>query len=326
MKRGELAIFDAEDVRALLDYPSCIAVVREAMKALSLGETRQLLRTMIHMGEGRTFGLMPGALSERGMFGAKLISVFAEPDNPGVRRHRGVVTLFEPVEGRPVCVADAEEITHIRTAAATAVATAALARDDAEVLLLMGTGGQVHSHLEALPLVHRFSRILIWGRDPARAQDVVDAWKDRLPVEVALDAQAAAGEADVICTLTGARQPILLGAWLRPGTHVNVVGSSGPGPVEVDNALVVASRFIADSKASARDAAAEFLVAKEAGLVDDAHIVAEIGEVLLGQVAGRRNSEEITVYKSLGHAVQDLASAAHLYEAHSHKIHGTQNR
>jgi ornithine cyclodeaminase len=316
MKRSELAVFDAEDVRALLDYPSCIAAVREAMKALSLGETRQLLRTMIHMGEGRTFAQMPGALSDRGMFGAKLISVFAEPDNPGVRRHRGIVTLFEPLEGRPVCVADAEEITHIRTAAATAVATEALAREDAEVLLLMGTGGQVHSHLEALPLVRRFERVLIWGRDTARARGVVEAWQGRLPVEVAPDPRAAAGQADVICTLTGARQPILHGAWLRPGTHVNIVGSSGPGPVEVDSALVLASRFIADSKASALDAAAEFLVAREAGVVGDDHIVAEIGEVLLGHVPGRRSADEITAYKSLGHAVQDLASAAHIYQTH----------
>lgn len=316
MKRSELAVFDAEDVRALLDYPSCIAVVREAMKALSRGETRQLLRTMIHMGEGRTFAQMPGALSDDGMFGAKMISVFAEPGNPGVRRHRGLVMMFEPEGGRPVCVADAEEITHIRTAAATAVATDALARADAKVLLLMGTGGQVQSHIEALPLVRDFDRILIWGRDPARAQGVVDAWADRLPVDVAVDAQVAAGEADVICTLTGARAPILLGEWLKPGTHVNIVGSSGPGPVEVDSALVLASRFIADSRASALDAAAEFLVAKASGVVDDSHIVAEIGEVLLGRVAGRRSADEITAYKSLGHAVQDLAAAAHIYTAH----------
>jgi ornithine cyclodeaminase len=321
MKRSELAIFDAEDVRALLDYPSCIAVVREAMKALSRGETRQLLRTMIHMGEGRTFAQMPGALSDEGMFGAKMISVFAQPDNPGVRRHRGLVMMFEPAEGRPVCVADAEEITHIRTAAATAVATDALARSDAKVLLLMGTGGQAHSHLEALPLVRDFERILIWGRDPARAQSVVDAWRDRLPVEVAADAQAAAGEADVICTLTGSRDAILFGAWLRPGTHVNIVGSSGPGPVEVDSALVLASRYVADSRASALDAAAEFLVARAAGVVDDDHIVAEIGEVLLGRVPGRRSADEITAYKSLGHAVQDLAAAAHIFQTH-----GTSNR
>jgi ornithine cyclodeaminase len=255
------------------------------------------------------------------MFGAKMISVFAQPDNPGVRRHRGLVMMFEPAEGRPVCVADAEEITHIRTAAATAVATDALARSDAKVLLLMGTGGQAHSHLEALPLVRDFERILIWGRDPARAQSVVDAWRDRLPVEVAADAQAAAGEVDVICTLTGSREPILFGAWLRPGTHVNIVGSSGPGPVEVDSGLVLASRYVADSRASALDAAAEFLVAKAAGVVDDGHIVAEIGEVLLGRVPGRRSADEITVYKSLGHAVQDLAAAAHIFQTH-----GTSNR
>jgi ornithine cyclodeaminase len=321
MKRSELAIFDAEDVRALLDYPSCIQVVREAMKALSRGETRQLLRTMIHMGEGRTFAQMPGALSDEGMFGAKMISVFAQPDNPGVRRHRGLVMMFEPLEGRPVCVADAEEITHIRTAAATAVATDALARSDAKVLLLMGTGGQAHSHLEALPLVRNFERILIWGRDPARAQAVIDTWRGRLPVEVAPDAQVAAGEADVICTLTGSREPILFGAWLRPGTHVNIVGSSGPGPVEVDSALVLASRYVADSRASALDAAAEFLVAKAAGVVDNGHIVAEIGEVLLGRVPGRRGADEITAYKSLGHAVQDLAAAAHIFQTH-----GTSNR
>ncbi|TCM15415.1 ornithine cyclodeaminase [Novosphingobium sp. PhB165] len=316
MKRSELAVFDAEDVRALLDYPSCIAVVREAMKALSRGETRQLLRTMIHMGEGRTFAQMPGALSDSGMFGAKMISVFAEAGQPGVRRHRGLVTMFEPSEGRPVCVADAEEITHIRTAAATAVATDALARADSRILLLVGIGAQVHSHLEALPLVRDFDRILIWGRDLSRAQAVVDRWSGRLPVEVGADLEAAAGAADVICTLTGAREPILFGKWVRPGTHINIVGSSGPGPVEIDGELVATSRYIADSRASALDAAAEFLNARSAGLVTDAHIVAEIGEVLLGRVAGRENGEQITLYKSLGHAVQDLAAAAHIYAKH----------
>ena len=316
MRRDELAVFGADEVRELLTYPDCIAIVREAMMVLSRGETRQLLRTMIHMGEGRTFAQMPGALSDEGMFGAKMISVFAQPDNPGIRRHRGLVTMFEPEQGRPVCVADAEEITHIRTAAATAVATAEMARKDAGVLLLMGTGGQVHSHLAALPLVRDFTRILIWGRSSERAAAVVEAWQDRLPVEVAGDAEAACAQADVICTLTGARTPILLGDWVRPGTHVNVVGSSGPGPVEIDNALVAGSRYIADSRASALDAAAEFLVAREAGVVTDAHIVGEIGEVLLGRIAGRENDEQITLYKSLGHAVQDLAAAAHIHAKH----------
>jgi ornithine cyclodeaminase len=314
MKRDELTVFDSEAVRERLSYPDCIRVVRDAMMALSAGKTRQLLRTMLSMGPGRTFAQMPGALGERDMFGTKTISVFADPRSPGLRRHRGLVVLFEPEEGRPVCVADAEEITHVRTAAATAVATDALARLDARTLLIIGTGGQAHTHLKALPLVRDFERVLIWGRSPDKAEAVAAQYA-HLKAEAVTDLRMAAGEADVICTLTTASEPVLRGEWLKPGVHVNLVGSSGPGPVEVDSALVVNSRYIADSRASALDAAAEFIVAREKELIDDDHIVAEIGEVLLGRVEGRRSEWDITVYKSLGHAVQDLAAAAHLYRS-----------
>ncbi|PNU03327.1 ornithine cyclodeaminase family protein [Novosphingobium guangzhouense] len=314
MKRDELTIFDSEAVREKLSYPDCIAVVRKAMKALSSGETRQLLRTMLSLGPGRTFAQMPGALGEHDMFGTKTISVFADPRSPGLRRHRGLVVLFEPEEGRPVCVADAEEITHIRTAAATAVATDALARADARTLLIVGTGGQAHTHLKALPLVRDFDRVIIWGRSPEKAAALAAEYA-HLNAEPATDLRAAAGVADVICTLTTASEPVVRGEWVKPGTHVNLVGSSGPGPVEVDSALVVNSRYIADSRASALDAAAEFLVARDSGLIEDAHIVGEIGEVLLGRIEGRRSDQDITVYKSLGHAVQDLAAAAHLYRS-----------
>ena len=314
MTRDDLAIFDSAAVRAGLSYPDCIRVVRDAMAALSAGTTRQLLRTMLSLGPGRTFAQMPGALGEQDMFGTKTISVFADPLAPGKRRHRGLVVLFEPTEGRPVAIADAEEITHIRTAAATAVATDALARADATTLLIVGTGGQAHTHLHALPLVRRFDRVLIWGRTPARVDALVAAFP-HLPCERADDLEAATRAADVICTLTAAAEPVILGDWVRTGTHVNLVGSSGPGPVEVDSALVVKSRYIADSTASARDAAAEFLVARDAGLVTDDHIVAEIGAVLLGRVRGRTGPADITLYKSLGHAVQDLAAASHLYRS-----------
>lgn len=312
MRREDLAIFDSEAVRAGLPYADCIRVVREAMQALSAGTTRQLLRTMLSLGPDRTFAQMPGALGEQDMFGTKTISVFADPASPGKRRHRGLVVLFEPVEGRPVAIADAEEITHIRTAAATAVATDVLARSDATTLLIVGTGGQARTHLRALPLVRRFGRILIWGRSADAARALVTAFPD-LPCEYTPDLEAATRAADVICTLTTAAEPLILGDWVVPGTHVNLVGSSGPGPVEVDSALVAKSRYIADSTAAARAAAAEFLVARDAGLVTDDHIVAEIGQVLLGQIPGRTAAAEITLYKSLGHAVQDLAAAAHLY-------------
>lgn len=321
MERSDLIVIDAAAVKAGLDYPGCIDMVREAMKALSAGTTRQLNRTMIHMGEGRTFAQMPGSLGDEDMFGAKLISVFADPAQPGRRRHRGLVVLFEPEQGRPVCVADAEEITHIRTAAATAVATDALARPDARTLLLMGTGGQARTHLRALPLVRPFDRVMIWGRDPAKAQALAAEAKADLGLaaESVDDLPAAVAASDVICTLTGSAQPILFGDWLRPGVHVNIVGSSAPGPVEVDAALVQRCRYIADSRASVLVAGAEFLLAKEQGLIGDDHIAAEIGEVLLGRVPGRRSPEDITAYKSLGHAVQDLAAASHLYQRASRR-------
>lgn len=314
MDKSKLSLFDSRDVAAGLDYEGCIKAVREAMMALSSGRTRQLLRTMIHMGEGRTFAQMPGSLGDDAMFGAKMISVFADPENPGTRRHRGVIAMFEPEHGIPVAIVDAEEVTHIRTAAATAVATDALARKDARRLLILGTGGQARTHLEALPLVRNFEHIAIWGRSAEKARALAAEYTDRLPIEAIEDLAAEAGRADVICTLTGARAPILLGEWLSSGSHVNLVGSSGPGPVEVDSELVLRSRFIADSTASALDAAAEFLIAKEQGILGDDHIVAEIGEVLLGTKPGRQSDNEITVYKSLGHAVQDLAAAAYLYK------------
>ncbi|MEZ5713404.1 MAG: ornithine cyclodeaminase family protein [Sphingobium sp.] len=318
MRKSEIAIFDSEDVRKELDYASCINVMREAMRALSAGKTRQLLRRMIHMGEGRIFAQMPGTLGDDDMFGAKMISVFADADNPGLRRHRGLIVMFEPEQGRPVCVVDAEEVTHIRTAAATAVATDILARKDASTLLIMGTGGQARTHLKALPLVRHFERVMIWGRNISRAQALVDEFADALPVELATDARAAASAASVICTLTGSHEPILLGEWLSPGTHINIVGSSGPGPVEVDSALVMRSRYVADSRASVLDAGAEFLLAKQAGLIGDDHIVAEIGQVLLGEVPGRTSGDQITAYKSLGHPVQDLAAAAYIYRRSIH--------
>ena len=157
--------------------------------------------------------------------------------------------------------------------------------------------------------------IAVWGRSPERAQAFANRIQTELavPVAAASDVREAVAEADIICTVTSASEPILKGEWVRPGTHLNLVGSGYAGPAEVDNDLVVRSRFIADSREGVLNQGGEFLRAKEAGLVGDEHIVAEIGQVLAGEIEGRRSAEEITVYKSLGHVVQDLASAWALY-------------
>lgn len=310
-----MRFIDREEVARRLTYPAAIRIVREAMIALSRGETLQLLRSILLLSPGRAVGVMTGALGSHAAFGVKLISAFQENFARGEQSHQGLVVLFEPDSGTPVCAVHAGEITAIRTAAATAVATDALARPDARRLALLGYGEQASTHVRALREVRRFDAITVWGRSPTRSEAFARRTERSLgiPVRACSSAQEAVAEADVVCTLTGASEPILLGQWIRPGTHVNLVGSSYLGPVEVDSALVVASRFVADSREGCLRQGAEFVKAKEAGLIGEDHLVAEIGEVLSGKVPGRRTSTEITVYKSLGHIVQDLSTAWALY-------------
>jgi len=311
-----MRFIDREEVSRRLTYEVCIPIVREAMIAFSKGETKQLLRSIIPLSEGRLFGVMPGAMGGNGPFGAKLISVFQDNFAKGLQSHQGLVILFDSETGAPVCVAHAGEITAIRTAAASAVATAALARKDARRLAILGYGEQAATHARAMGKVRDLEAIVVWGRSRERARVFAERMQAELAVPVASAGSVAeaVGDANIICTVTAAAEPILKGAWVRAGTHVNVVGSGFAGPAEVDDDLVVRSRFIADSREGVLSQGAEFLRAKTAGLVGDDHIVAEIGQVLAGEVEGRRSEEEITVYKSLGHVVQDLASAWALYK------------
>jgi ornithine cyclodeaminase len=312
-----MRVIDGHEVRARLTYEACIPLVRAAMIAFSKGETRQHLRSILPLTEGRVFGIMPGALGPTGLFGAKLISVFAGNFAKGVPSHQGVVVLFDGESGAPLCVADASEITAIRTAAASAVATEALARTDAHRLAILGYGEQAATHARAMTRVRPISSISVWGRDAGRAE----AFAAKIGAELGLsaaarpDVAATVADADIVCTVTNAREPILEGRWVAPGTHLNLVGSSGAGPSEVDHAVVTGSRFIADSREGILAQGAEFLRAKAAGLVNDNHVVGEIGQVLAGDLEGRQSADQITVYKSIGHVVQDLAAAKALYEA-----------
>jgi len=310
-----MRFIDREEVSRRLTYDVCIPIVRDAMIALSAGETMQHLRSILPLSEGRLFGIMPGAMGPHAPFGAKLISVFHENFAKGIQSHQGLVLLFDPESGAPVCVVHAGEITAIRTAAASAAATDALARPEATRLAVLGYGEQASTHARAVSHVRKLESITVWGRDKTRAKAFAARTQSELgiPVTAALDVASAVAEADIICTVSSAAEPILKGAWVKQGTHVNVVGSSHAIPIEIDDDLVVRARYIADSRASVLAAGAEFLHAKAAGLIDDTHITAEIGEVFSGKIQGRRTPEEITLYKSLGHVVQDLSTAWHLY-------------
>ncbi|MBU1375047.1 MAG: ornithine cyclodeaminase family protein [Alphaproteobacteria bacterium] len=312
-----MRVIDREEVRERLTYEVCIPLVRQAMIAFSKGETRQHLRSILPMSEGRVFGIMPGALGEHGVFGAKLISVFHGNFAKGIQSHQGVVVLFDGETGAPVCIAHAGEVTAIRTAAASAVATDALARPESSRMAILGYGEQARTHARAISQVRKLEAITVWGRDPDRAKAFAKATEAELglPVFAAPSVRQAVAGVDIVTTVSGAREPILEGAWLAPGAHVNLVGSSGAGPSEVDHDLVVRSRFIADSREGVLAQGAEFLYAKAAGLIDDSHVVGEIGQVLAGDLPGRQSADQITVYKSLGHIVQDLAATKALYEA-----------
>jgi len=195
------------------------------------------------------------------------------------------------------------------------VATDALARKDAKRLTILGTGEQAITHARAISKVRKLETLVLWGRSAEHTQKLAEKLRRELGIEivVAPTTRVAVVDADIVCTVTSAVEPIMEGKWLRPGAHINIVGSSYAGPVEVDNDTVTRARFFVDSREGVIAQGAEFLNAKRAGLIGDDHIVGEIGEVLSGKVGGRRSAEEITAYKSLGHIVQDLASAWALY-------------
>ena len=316
-----LIVMDAAAVRARLTIADCIPLMREAMTALSSGRVEQHLRSFLSVGEGRTFALMPAASADG--FGAKLVSVYQDRDNPGRRRHQGLVVLFDPESGAPVLVGDAEEITRIRTAAASAAATDALARPDAQVLAVIGTGAQAQAHLEAMAAVRPLTEARVWGRDGEGARRFAGAMQERFgfAVRSCATVEAAVRDADLICTVTASRDPILQGGWVKPGAHVNLVGSSGPHAAEADADLVAASRFIVDHREHVLAHGGEFLRARQAGRVTDDHVAAEIGEIHAGR-PGRLSPSDITLYKSLGHAVQDLAAAAWLLSCERTARHG----
>jgi ornithine cyclodeaminase len=296
-----LLVVSREEVAAHLGYEACIPLMREAMIALATGRTRQLLRSILDLEGGRAFGSMLGALEET--FGAKLISVFPAAAS-GAPSHQGFVALFDPETGAPAAILDASELTGIRTAAASAAATEALARPDARRLAIIGTGEQALRHAEAIAAARPLERITIWGRSPEKAR----ALADRVGGETADTAEAAVADADIVCTVTASARPILLSDWVRDGTHLNVVGSSRAGPVEIDTPLVRRARFFADHKEGVLRQGAELLVAMAEGAVGEEHLLGEIGEVFAGSLPGRTGAGDVTIYKSLGSIVQDLAA------------------
>jgi len=251
---------------------------------------------------------MPGASLDDAAFGAKLVSVYPDNFERGGRSHQGVVILFDGETGAPAAVLEAGEITAIRTAAASAAATDALARADASRLAVLGYGEQARRHVEAIRYVRPIEAVTVWGRSREKAE----AFAGGAGAEACATAEEAVKGADIICTVTAAQEPILRSEWVADGTHINAVGSSRAGPAELDSPLVSRARFFADHRQGVLAQGAEFLNALEAGLISEDHLLGEIGEVFAGALPGRTAAADVTIYKSLGSVVQDLAAARHV--------------
>ena len=312
-----LLIVSGADVRRALPMSECIEAVARAMRALSNGGADVPLRTVMPLPGGRNFfGVMPGYLGDPQSVGAKIITVYPDNARRGLASHLGLVLLFDAEVGFPLAVMDAAEVTAIRTAAASAVATRALARKDASHLAILGTGEQAVTHLEAISKVRTLRSVRVWGRSLEKAKHFAEAQGPRLSVriEAAKTAEDAVKGADIVCTVTASHDPVLNGMWLERGAHVNLVGASRISAREADDDVVTRSRFFVDSRTSARAEAGELKHAMDVGLVTENHVLGEIGDVLSGSVVGRTADHDITVYKSLGVAAQDLAAAHVIYE------------
>jgi ornithine cyclodeaminase len=283
-----------------------IEIVDAAMRDLSAGRVVSPQRTIMPVNPATRLGFMPGAMPGIGRFGLKVVSLSSDAPKFGLSSHQGMMLLFDDRTGQPLGVVDCHALTRLRTAAASAVATRALARADSKVLAIIGTGDLAEAHIAAISAVRPIDRVIVWGRSKEKAQALADGGAHR---RVAADIREAVAEADIVCTLTNAQTPLLMGEWLKPGQHINLVGSSIRTAREADDEVVARAHFIADSRAHALAQAGELCHAIEQGRVGEDHLAAEIGEVLSGAAAGRMSPDQITVYKSLGHTAQDMSVA-----------------
>lgn len=314
-----LHVFNHDAVETLLPMDECITIVRRSLIDLAESRVYQPLRMVVAPDQSSgIMALMPCHIADDEMaFGLKAVCVFHDNPKIGKDAHQGFVLLVDPETGEPNAVLDASAITKIRTAAASAVATDALATPDAGDLAIIGTGTQARAHLLAMTKVRQIRTVSAVGRDRGRLDQFIADMAPKVPVEIraAASVQDAVSGADLVVTTTTARDPIVESGWIRPGCHINAVGSSIPTARELSSELMARGRIYADSRESLINESGDFLRAQDHRLIDENAIVGEIGEVLLEMVPGRTHDEEITIFKSLGLAVEDIASARHVVQA-----------
>lgn len=310
-----MRMIEKEEVFEKLTMEACIRLMREAFAALESGKAMQPARSICRFPKGEAFGFMPAYLGEDDCFGAKVLSNF--PQNAGTEypSHIGYVILFESAHGTCLGMADAGAITQIRTGAVSGVATELLAREDAKILGIIGAGAQGRSHLEAMLTVRpKLQKVKVYDiREEAalRYQEEMER-KFGISIEVCHSPEEAAMDADILCTLTPSKEPYLKAGWVKPGAHINAVGTFSPTTREVTSELVAKSRLYADQVEAMKKEAGEYLIPLQEKLITEEHIAGSIGQVLLGEKPGRQSEEEITLFDALGLAVEDVICGRYL--------------
>ena len=291
---SDIVVLDEQAVRARLHYQDLIPAIAQALAALASGKAVQPVRTVLPVAPHHGFFAVMPAYADGGALGAKLVTFY--PHNVGIHTHHAVIVMFKAETGEPLAVMDGRLITEMRTAAASAVATQRLARADASVLAILGSGVQAGSHLAALRHVRSFKEVRVWS--PRNAP----AFAQRHGVKAAATAADAVRGADVVVVAVNATTPVLQGRWLAPGTHVNAIGATRPEWRELDDDLVTTARVFVDSREAALRESGDVIAARSE--------VTEIGAVVAGTSPGRRSAEELTLFKSVGVAVEDVVAAS----------------
>ncbi len=303
-----------EKIAELLPMNECIDVMKQMFYSLAKQECAQPLRSLMWLPDKTgLLGMMPGNAETLGIMGIKVISVFHGNAEKGYPSHQGVVILFDAKNGQPLMFFDAAEITAIRTAAASAVATSLLSRQNSEILAIIGSGEQAQRHIESMCLVRKLKQINLWSRNEKNAIKLAEKNSNK-SIHIKKTVREAVKDADIICTVTSSKQPVVMGEWISEGTHINAVGSSTAFSRELDTLAIERSKLFTDCYESLFNEAGDFIIPKQEGKITDHDVKGELGEVLMGTRKGREYPTDITIFKSLGIASEDIFSAWHIYK------------
>ena len=308
-----IIMINAEQVYRQLTPKECIGLMEQVFAGEESGACIQYLRMAIPMPDGNVMAAMPAYFHD-GFFGMKILSVYPQNSLAGYPSHQGQILVFDEAHGELKGLVDAMSVTGVRTGCCSAVASRYLARPESSVLALIGCGHQAWSHLRALNELFPLQQVQVFDAVPARAKafaEDAEAETD-LPVKACASVEEAVKNADIICTLTAAKEPILEKEWVKPGAHINAVGACAANAREIAGPLTAAVRFYCDNIESVRHESGDYLLALKEGSIGEDHIIGTIGEVMAGKVPGRTSPDEITMFESLGMAVEDLICADYL--------------